>query len=120
MTTAVLNLASGTKVTIEGTSEEVAALLALLDRGEQRQEAQEQARSRRPALGAKATPTSLIQELVAEGFFREPRSLSAVNDVLRTRGHFYPPTTLSPTLLRLVRSKRLRRLRDGKTWTYVN
>lgn len=119
MPIAILSLASGARVTIEGSSEEVVALMALLDHGEGGQESRGAKRPRSTGPGARATPTNLVHELVAEGFFREPRSLRAVNEALRTRGHFYPATTLAPTLLRLVRTKRLRRLRDGKIWTYV-
>jgi predicted transcriptional regulator len=58
-------------------------------------------------------------ELVEGGFFKRPKGLRAIKDALEDQGHFYPVTTLSPTLLRLVKKKELRRIKEGKRWSYV-
>jgi hypothetical protein len=38
---------------------------------------------------------------------------------LEEQGQFYPVTSLSPTVLRLVRKRELRRIKDKKRWLYV-
>lgn len=107
----------GATVTIEGSESEVAGLLTRFSvRG----------RAVGPEVGkkegrrtAKSMPMGLISELIDEGFFAEPKELGAVRMALREKGHFYPVTTLSPLMLRLVRRKELRRIRENKRWTYV-
>jgi hypothetical protein len=42
-----------------------------------------------------------------------------VKAALEEQGHFYPVTTLSGLMLRLVREKKLRRLKEGKRWRYT-
>lgn len=113
MPKAVMTTKDGATVTIEGSPEEVAVLLARLNGGK--------ASERTPAKSAqvKATPMGLLTELIAEGFFSEPKELGAVRLSLKEKGHFYPVTTLSPLMLRLVRRKDLRRIKDKKRWTYV-
>jgi hypothetical protein len=61
----------------------------------------------------------LLSELIAEGFFGQPRELGVVRLALKEKGHFYPVTTLSPLMLRLVRRKELRRIKEKNRWTYV-
>lgn len=108
----------GAIVTIEGSESEVAALLAKFTaRGNGAGvEVSAGVRRQRP----KSTPMGLILELIDEGFFREPKELGEVRTALREKGHFYPVTTLSPLMLRLVRRKELRRIKENKRWTYVN
>ena len=62
---------------------------------------------------------SLIAEFIDVGFFGTPKELGAVRLALEEKGHFYPVTTLSPIMLRLVRRKDLRRVKDQKRWSYV-
>jgi hypothetical protein len=108
----------GRKVTIEGTPSEVAALLALLEGGAAARPSREpSSRSRRAT--AKAGPVSLVSELIDGGFFKKPKELSTIKLALEEQGHFYPVTTLSPVLLRLVRKRQLRRIKDKKRWLYV-
>ena len=67
----------------------------------------------------RSTPSGVIGELIESGFFKKPKELSAIKDALEERGHFYPVTTLSPTVLRLVKKKELRRIKEDKRWKYV-
>jgi hypothetical protein len=115
MVKAVMTTRDGATVTIEGSQDEVAALLARF--GEKRGVGE--ARSKGSLAKSKPTPMGLISELIVEGFFREPKELGAVGLALKERGHFYPVTTLSTLMLRLVRRKELRRIKDKKRWTYV-
>ena len=119
MAKAHITMRDGTKVTIEGSHEEVAALIACFDGG-----GQVERRSRvRPAerQRSKSAPSlvGLISELIDGGFFKKPKELGAVRLALEEQGHFYPVTTLSPVMLRLVRRKELRRIKDKKRWLYV-
>jgi len=61
----------------------------------------------------------LVSELIDGGFFKKPKELSAIKIALQEQGHFYPITTLSGVLLRLVRKRDLRRIKDKKRWLYV-
>ncbi len=62
---------------------------------------------------------SLIADLIDGGFFKKPKELSAIKLALEEQGHYYPATSLSPNLLRLVRKRDLRRIKDKKRWQYV-
>ena len=66
-----------------------------------------------------ASSANLISEFVETGFFAAPKELNAIRLALKEQGHFYPTTTLSPTLLRLVRKRQLRRIKENKRWVYV-
>jgi len=112
---------SGTKITIEGTTEEVAALTRQLagpapsgrTRSDKPLRVAERPRRQKP------TPSNLVASLIDGGFFRKPRDLGAVKAALQEIGHLYPITTLSPLMLRLVRRRQLRRIKDKKRWLYT-
>ena len=121
MAKAHITTLSGAKITIEGTASEVAEMVRQFDREPsrknvttkpKRQTAQRNSR-------AKIGPVNLLAELIDGGFFRKPKELSAIKIALEEQGHFYPVTTLSPAVLRLVRKRELRRVKDKKRWLYV-
>ena len=123
MAKARLTTKSGTKIVVEGNPVEVAALVRQIEGEEKSTEAahrrrKPKAKEPRPP---KATPVNLVSTLIDGGFFRKPKDLAAVKVALEEMGHYFPVTTLSPTLLRLVRRRQLRRLRDkkGKSWLYT-
>jgi hypothetical protein len=59
------------------------------------------------------SPKGLIEELIAEGFFAEPRTIGAIQDRLRhKKGVQLKATDLSPALVRLLRQNALDRERD--------
>ncbi len=112
---------AGTKITIEGTPEEVAALTRqLAEPGPS-----SAARSLKPIRAGKGprrekpTPSNLVASLIDGGFFRKPKDLGAIKVALQEMGHFYPITTMSPVMLRLVRRRELRRIKDKKRWLYT-
>jgi hypothetical protein len=117
MVKAHLTTKTGAKVTIEGSQEEVAKLIAQFDRGATKPE--RRSRTHRPGRVAESGPVNLISELIDGGFFKKPKELGAIKLALEEQGHYYPVTTLSPILLRLVRKKALRRIKDRKRWLYV-
>ena len=122
MAKARITTKSGSKVIIEGSPEEVASLLAILERtptGGSTPKDTPRKKERRLQSNTKQTPTTLLAELADGGFFKKPKELSAIKTALQEQGHYYPVTSLSPAVLRAVRKRILRRIRDGKRWLYV-
>jgi hypothetical protein len=121
-------LANGTKVTVEGTSEEVAQLVQQFSghtppaarphgrSGRATSEKSPKANQRNRAKG----PSDYVRDLVASNYFQTKRGLSDVQKKLEEGAHIYAVTHISPVLFRLVRSKELRRIKEGGTWKYVN
>lgn len=122
MAKAHISTKSGTKITIEGAPGEVAAIV----RQVQGREASASVRGRAKAKETKrttrqrVTPMNLIISLIDGEFFRKPKNLVAVKVALEEMGHYYPITTLSPVLLRLIRKRQLRRIKDKKKWLYTS
>lgn len=74
-----------------------------------------------PKTKGRGGPQAYVQEMVEEGFFKKPKSISAVKAELENRGHHIPLTSLSGPLQKLCQKKVLRRHRaDGKTFSYSN
>jgi hypothetical protein len=126
MPKAELTTASGTVVKIEGSVEEVARLTALLSAGsgspattrrEPRRRGATTPTAGRPSAGG---PMGRVRALIAEDFFTSKREIGDLKAKLEETGHIYPVGHLSPTLVRLVRSRELRRLKEGGSWKYVN
>ena len=127
MATATIDLPDGTKVVIEGDAEEVARIFRLI-RGagavsSEPEPAHQGARIGRSriATGPRATGGVMqyVRELIDSEYFAERRSLSDVQRRLEDLGRIYPLTHLSTPLRRLVQSRELRRLRQGRNWVYV-
>jgi hypothetical protein len=121
MPKATVAIPSGAKITIEGTSDEVVALIARLEGldGGSRTPLSAATRSNSKTKSKLSLP-ALISEMISNGFFKEPKHLGALKDALEQNGQFYPVTTLSPAMLRLIRSRQLRRIKDNKgRWSYV-
>jgi len=122
MTKAQILTKSGTKIIIEGETREVATLIQQIQ-GEPnlaRHLGFKAKKGSHKISKQKATLISLIDSLIDGGFFRKPKNLAAIKIALAEMGHVYPVTTLSPTLLRLVRRRQLRRIRDKNRWLYTS
>lgn len=121
MAKAELHLPSGAKVMIEGTEEEVKALLDHYSSrpadGEGHRLAE---RLERAPVASGGGPTDLVRELIASEFFATKRSLGAIEDRLAEEGHIYPQTTLSGVMIKLTKRRELRRLKEKGAWVYVN
>lgn len=118
MATANIHLPNGTKVTIEGTPEEISKVLELY--GPKAPVGELAVIERAPKKSrASNGATQYLRELIREGFFAERRSLSDVQRSLENLGHIFPPDQLSTPLRRLVVGRQLRRLKDGRNWVYV-
>lgn len=125
MPKADLVLPDGTKVTIDGSTEEIAKLLATF--AQPGRPDSRRAGGSRPKPGgtsavkeARKGPSAHILELRDEGFFKTKRTLSDVQKKLEERGQIYAQTSLSPLMIGFVRKRALRRIKDGKRWAYVS
>jgi hypothetical protein len=120
MAKAQLTTKTGMTILIEGTPLEVAAVMKQLESEQHHANPHPEAKRRRSSeTVTKPTPVNLISTLIDGGFFKKPKDLGSVKVALEELGHYYPVTSLSPTLLRLVRKHQLRRLRDKKRWLYT-
>ena len=121
MAKAHITTKTGTKITVEGTPKEVAELVAQL--GEKADAPRILNRPDKKAAKRqdkqKATPINLISSLIDKAFSANPRILPRSKTALEEMGHYFPVTTLSPALLRLVRRRQLRRIKDQKRWLYT-
>ena len=121
-----LTLPNGTILTVEGTTEEVGSLIKLFSEPETHSvrdvvvkkptDPPKKSRQRKEASG----PLGYIRGLKEEGYFGSKRTISDVQEKLEEKGHIYPLTSLSTPLIRLVRSRDLRRLKEAGLWKYVN
>lgn len=132
MAKANLVLPDGTKVNIEGTSEEVALLLGKFSGQGSNKSAnstttQKTKKKRKKVVatsGGNPTkkqegPTSLITELIEEGYFKAKHTIADIQKKLEERGHIYAQTSISPQLTRLTRKRIIRRIKENKGWVYV-
>lgn len=118
-----LTLPNGTEVLIEGSASDVAELVERLQGsgGKSVDGAKRKSRTvKSPTPRKGAGPMVLIQELIGAGFFDQRRTINHVQGELEQKGHIYPLTHLSTPLLRLVRSRALRRMKEEGQWVYVN
>ena len=118
MATARIKRPDGTSIVIEGDPEEIADLVRKIQDqgpaiGKKRRET-----VRHVSTGRSSLPDMLIS-LLEGGFFKKPKELAAVKTALAELGHVYPVTTISPALLRLVRRRHLRRIKQDKRWLYT-
>lgn len=123
MAKSTITLPDGISVSISGTPTEISEVLSRLQGHASRPEKKLAERTNESGSAKKrkgrAQITDLIANLIDGGFFKKPKDLAAVKMALEEMGHHYPVTTLSPTLLRQVRNRNLRRLKQDKRWMYT-
>lgn len=72
--------------------------------------------------GGNKTKMDVFTDLIRQNFFNESKNIGEVQKALQEKGYHYPMTSLSPTLLRLVRKgnlMRTRKIKDEKeVWAY--
>ena len=129
MAKANLVLVDGTTVAIEGTAEEVALLLQKFSSSSVPAGAsgkRERGKTRKPSANMVAGksqrkgPQRLMADLAQEGWFKSKRTIGDVQKKLEEKGHIYAMESLSTPLLRLTRSRTLRRIKDKSGWAYVS
>jgi hypothetical protein len=116
MAKAQITTPEGISIQIEGTPKEISAVFD--DLKKKIVEAEPSSR-RRKAKAGRATMVDQIGSLRDGGFFKKPRDLASIKTALAEMGHHYPITTLSPVMLRQVRRKNLRRIREKGRWLYT-
>ena len=116
MAKAQITLPDGTNVRIEGTPDEIASVV---ERFKAKPLPAAKPRGGRQGKKQRVQLVDLIANLIDGGFFKKPKDLAAVKAALEEMGHHYPVTTLSPTMLRQVRKRNLRRLKQDKRWMYT-
>jgi hypothetical protein len=124
-----LTLPTGTKVTIEGTADEVSTLLSKCSGpsfGDGGDQPLVQRKSGRKRTSGKKRPRRkgaqvFIDELAKENYFKSKRTIGDVQKKLEEKGHIYAQANLSGPLLRLTRDKHvLRRIKEKDGWVYVS
>lgn len=124
MATAKIKLKSGPIVTVEGTPDEIALILASVKneegRGVDRESAIHQSSRSKRGKGSIASPTDLLISLADGDFFKTPRDLGSIKLGLEEIGYKYPVTTISTLIRRLVRKRILRRFKEDNRWMYTN
>ncbi|MCI0352388.1 MAG: hypothetical protein L0Z53_23470 [Acidobacteriales bacterium] len=121
MAKARITRTDGTKIVVEGTAEEVARLVEQLGTRASTTSARSVGTKRATKVNERQKPTLIghIGSLIDGGFFRKPKDLGSVKQALDELGHFYPVTTISPIMLRLVRRRQLRRIKEKNRWLYT-
>ena len=115
MVKAIIKMFDGTEISVEGSPEEVAKTKELLHTQKQRPQGYNQKRRQK-----KSGPIGLILELKSEGFFDNPKTMADVCSNLQEGGHYYPLSSLSPALIRLVKQRELGRIKgEGGKWQWV-
>jgi len=123
MVKARVTLPTGVNISIEGPTDEVSRLVRLLTEPASKSSTiatRELPIKKKTKVSDYRGPTSYLRTLIDEGFFNDKRTIADVKKYLEGQGHFYRQEDLSPVLLRLVRSRSLRRIKEGKIWKYVN
>jgi hypothetical protein len=105
---------SGTRITIEGTQEEVKRMLDLLEGNRTVKD-----RKTNKTKTSRMSISDMLHELKEEGFFDKPKSLVEVKNALAEHGRIYELSTLSAQVIRQVRQRRLGRIKNEKKWKYV-
>lgn len=60
-----------------------------------------------------------LTEMIQDSFFDTPKELKEIMNEMKARAVFYPRTNYPDSLLRMVKEKQLRRLKENKKWKYV-
>jgi 3-deoxy-D-manno-octulosonic-acid transferase len=117
MAKAKITTPEGITVDVIGTPEEIASVVEKIKK--RRSGAKEDQGKALRGRTTKVLLVDLIGSLIDGKFFRTPRDLASIKGALAEMGHHYPVTTLSPTMLRQVRQRRLRRMREKGRWVYT-
>lgn len=118
MAHAKVSTQEGISIEIDGTPEEVSAVVEKLRQDQARQ----MPAASKPAVRQKQGKpqiADLIEILRADDFFRKPKGLGEVRAKLAEMGHHYPVTTLSGAMQTEAKHRRLRRFKQNGKYVYV-
>lgn len=122
MAKAHVKSADGTQITIEGSPEEVASIVAKI-----RSPMPVRPRSagfahagrlEKKEAKKQRTASDLVASLKEEGFFDKAKRLGDISQKLEESGFMYPVTTLSGVMLSLIQKKILSRKKVDGVWVY--
>lgn len=119
MPKATITTKDGAKVVIEGSAEEVRELLGRLRTPAERAKVQRKGPSESKRGKHLPSMRDGILELKEEGFFNKPKGLADIKEKLASLGMIYPVTSLSGTVLSLVKRRALGRVKEKGRWCYV-
>jgi hypothetical protein len=109
----------GISVDLEGTPEELAAVVEKLRESQAPGSPQGKSAHRKQGGRTKPELPQLIDALRNEDFFRQPQGLGAIRTKLAEMGHHYPLTTLSGSMQTEAKTRRLRRFKQNRKYVYV-
>ena len=118
MANAKISIPGGVSVDLEGTADEVVAVLENLRKNNAASAVPISRPLDSPSKGRGEIPR-LIDSLKSEEYFRTPRGLSDIQKKLAEIGHHYPLTTLSGAMVAQSRSRSLRRFKQDGKYVYV-
>jgi len=98
---------------VDQLEESVRRVVSALAEGREREERPVQETRRQ------LTCRQVVERLVSEGFFREPKSLSEVYQEVKRRGYSFDVTAVAHVLLELVREEVLDREGSPRRYLYV-
>ena|SRR3989338_3876371 len=121
MARAEIKTNSGAKIFVEGSTKEVADIIARLENREETHNTKEPVEEKKhKKVGGKARSLAeLILRFKEEGFFNKPRKISDVKSALDQQAYFYPLPSISTALIRRVRRNELGRVKMEGNWVYV-
>jgi len=123
MAKAEINLPNGTKITVDGTSDEIIKIQQAFSKNSESKPRKnyiyrnEGIPKKKPS---KIGPLGRIRVLIGENYFKKKRTLDDVKKSLEEKAMFYKHSDIAPSLIRLVKKGELRRLKEGGKWIYVN
>jgi hypothetical protein len=119
MPKATITTEDGAKIVIEGSAEEVRELLGRFHTpGKQSRSSKQTRPGRKPGKTLPSMADGII-ELKQEGFFKKPKGLADIKEKLASMGMIYPLTSISGTVLSLVKKRALGRVKEERRWCYV-
>ncbi|MDD5043451.1 MAG: hypothetical protein PHD51_02145 [Patescibacteria group bacterium] len=121
MPKAIIKSKTGSSITIEGTKEELAAILSDFERSSVVREIRTKATKsivKKRDENKRRAASDLIVELREENFFSKPKTLGEIASKLEQMGYIYPTTTLSGVVIGLVQKKLLGRKKNDGKWVY--
>jgi hypothetical protein len=117
MAKAHIEMPDGTNIKLEGTPEEIAALLK--DAKLNAKSASANGKFSAKAKTSRVTLPGLLTGLKDEGFFKKPKPLGEIQTRLADLGHNYPQTALSGPMRKLVRNRIVRRFKQNGKYVYA-
>jgi len=123
MAKAEINLPNGTKITVDGTPEEIIKIQQSFSKEQGHKtkvnsiDEYNHIPKKKPN---KIGPLARIRGIIQENYFKEKRTMDEVRKLLEEKAIFYKSSDIAPSLIRLVKKGELRRLKEDGNWIYVN